>query len=178
MTKWIILGLVGFIAIWGGISYIEYNNHEVELYELVNAKFKSNESVFDNMWKSIKQVAQVSDKEKDAFKEMISAYMAPREGNQLDGRGSFMSMLQERYPEMPKLTYTKLADVVLAKRDEFNRTQIELQDICRQYKAFTNKMPAKWFITVRDIEDKCIVVSSNRTKEAFISGEDNDIDIF
>ena len=139
MRKDIIKILVGVMLIIPVIilisMYFYATNTEVRLYNKIEQMSENRENVFDSMWKQIKQVAQVAEKDKDAMLDMVKGYMSVRTG--IRGEKSLVSMLKESYPNLPQLQYIQIINVITGKRDEFQRYQTELKDVCREYKNHT-----------------------------------------
>lgn len=175
----LVLGFTFIMGIWLLSSYVSAVNREVDLFAMITEKQKSNQQIHDKMWKTIQQTGNIAEKEKEAFMSVVNAYMNPRQGNTLDGRGSFMSMLKEAYPtNLPALNYAKVINVVESGRAEFQRSMTELFDVCREYTRLTERIPTKWFVTARpEKADLCKVVTSSRTTTAFSTGVDDSVDI-
>lgn len=175
----ILLGFLFISIFWLITSYISAVNKEVDLFAMITEKQKSNQQIHDKMWKIIQQTGNIAEKEKEAFMSVVNSYMQVREGNTLDGRGSFMSMLKEAYPNnLPTLNYAKVMNVVESGRAEFQRSMTELFDVCREYTRLTERIPSRWFVTARPEKvELCKVVTSSRTTNAFASGVDDNIDI-
>lgn len=179
ITGFVLLGVFSIFALWFINLWIGTINKEVDLFAMITEKQKSNQQIHDKMWKSIQQTGNIAEKEKTAFMEIVTAYMAPREGNTLDGRGSFMSMLKESYPTaLPNLNYVKVMNIVEAGRAEFQRNMTELFDICREYTRLTERIPTRWFVDARpEKANLCKTVTSTRTTTSFSTGVDDNVDI-
>lgn len=174
-----IFGFICFLLVTFFSMYVSAVNKEVDLFAMITEKQKSNQQIHDKVWKTIQQTGNIAEKEKEAFMSVVSAYMNVREGNTLDGRGSFMSMLKEAYPtNLPALNYTKVINIVEGGRAEFQRSMTELFDICREYTSLTERIPTRWFVTARpEKAELCKTVTSSRTENAFLSGKDDNVDI-
>ena len=61
-----------------GMSIWSKRNHMVDLEELVNAQYTTNQSNYDNMWKKIQESAQVSDKQAEHIKEIYTETISGR----------------------------------------------------------------------------------------------------
>lgn len=173
--------LIGFvfslmILLFIGGLWIKANNGEKIRYNAIEQMSENRENLFDSMWKQINQTAQIAEKEKEGFKELVNNYMSSR--GTVNGSNSFFSMLKEAYPTIPQLSYNKIMSVVTGKRDEFQRYQTELKDRCRDYKNFTQTFPNSLFVRARDIEDMCEIISSSVAKEVMQTKEENDIKVF
>jgi len=83
MSKgWIIgIGIIGIIVLTVfvlGATVIGTFNKEVQLRVTIEQKQVDNTSEFDNMWKKISQVAQVTEGQKNAIKEILVGYADAR----------------------------------------------------------------------------------------------------
>ena len=166
--------IVLFIVLFS--MYLNISNTEVRLYNKIEQMSENRENIFDSMWKQIKQVAQVAEKEKTSMIEMIREYMNVRTG--IRGEKSLVSMLRENYPNLPQLQYIQITNIITGKRDEFQRYQTELKDVCREYKNHTQTIPNRWFVKGRDVFVICKVISSDVSYEVMKTGRENNIKIF
>lgn len=180
MRKDIIKLLVGVMLIIPVIiltsMYFYATNTEVRLYNKIEQMSENRENVFDSMWKQIKQVAQVAEKDKEAMLDMVKGYMSVRTG--IRGEKSLVSMLKESYPNLPQLQYIQIINVITGKRDEFQRYQTELKDVCREYKNHTETIPNRWFVKQRDISKVCKIIGSDNSDNVMKTFKDNDIKVF
>jgi len=88
-------GLLGFgiiivIAVIFGSTWIGMNNNYQMLSNRYEAKITDNEVVYDNMWKTIKQNSEVTNKYSSDFKDIFTGIMAGRYdsgGGEMDHRG-------------------------------------------------------------------------------------------
>lgn len=164
------LGL--FVFVMSGISV--YNN-QAELGNLYEMKVKANEAEFDNMWKKIKQTAQIPEQKKDAFKEVFIEYAQARTS---DSAGSVVNFVRESNPNLDLGVYDNLMNTINGSRDSWTMRQTELVDIARQYNQNMVVFPRNLYLKVFFSKINPKVISSGKTKETFESGEDNDLDLF
>ncbi|RLI46822.1 hypothetical protein DRO61_08740, partial [Candidatus Bathyarchaeota archaeon] len=139
------------------------------------AKQEANTASFDEMWKSIKQVAGVTDKYATDFKEIYTGLMDGR--YEADGTSNPMfKFVKEHNPQLDAAVYRDLSNTIVAKRESFTRNQQKLIDIKREHDNLRLKFPARIFVDVDELD--ITVVTSTKTKEIFATGEENDIDLF
>ena len=131
------------------------------------------------MKKIISQVAETAkgkmEISTDAFTKIYPALM---DGRYKSDKNSLMKLVVESNPtfDLKSATslYDKLAEAIEANRIEFFVEQTKLIDYNREYKAFISKFPARCFVNSNDTIHITIVTSAN-TKEAYRTGEENDI---
>jgi len=186
MRKTIILVAIGLFAFVGGcttMSWIRTSNKEIKLRNEVSAQQDVCKAFFDNMFKSIAQVAEVADvkmdKSKEAFKEIYPALIEGRYSGEKGG--ALMKWVTESNPQFDISAagslYDKLADVIEAKRNEFFTEQKKLTSINNQHKNIIETWPGSWFLSGRDTI-VITIITSTKTKEVYATGEENDIKLF
>jgi thiol:disulfide interchange protein len=77
------------------IYFLSVSNTEAGLRNLITAKQVANTTEQDNMWKTIKQVAQVTDAQKNAIMEVVVGYATARGGGK---SGSLATLVHESVP--------------------------------------------------------------------------------
>ncbi len=186
MSKTVILIAIGLLVFVGGcttIVYVTKSNKEIKLRNEVQAQQKACEAIFDNMFKSIAQIAEVADvkmdKSKEAFKEIYPSLIEGRYNG--DKGGALMKWITESNPQFDLNAagslYDKLANVIEAKRNEFYMEQKKLLSFNNEHKNILQTWPGSWFLSSRDTISINIVTSA-KTKEIYSTGEENDISIF
>jgi hypothetical protein len=167
----VIIGL-GLII---GVMYMNYSNTEVGLRNRIEAKQKDNTSRFDNMWKEINQVAQVTEGQKNALREIFEGYAKARSGSG-DG-GSLAKWIHESVPNVDTSTFNNLQNIITGSRDRWTEEQAKLIDLNLQHDNCLMQAPSSWFVGSRPrIEIK--IVTSSRTEAAFDAGKDDDVNVF
>jgi hypothetical protein len=164
------LGL--FVFVMSGVSV--YNN-QAQLGNLYEMKVKANEAEFDNMWKKIKQTAQIPEQKKEAFKEIFLEYAEARTS---ENAGSVVNFVRESNPTLDLSVYDNLMNLISGSRDSWTMRQTELVDIARQYNQNLVMFPRNVYLGVFFDKIDPKVITSGKTKETFESGEDNDLDLF
>ncbi len=177
-----VIGLVVFMfgafAVMGGVSFFNESTRQINAY---NGKLDANNADFDKMWKTIQQVAQVPDQHKDGFKEVMSSYASARsEGAAGDG-DTFLSVMQEAVPDFSANAqlFAKIQTVVESQREGFSMRQKELRQMKVTHDDLIGTFPGLFYNSfVGHDQLVAVVVTSGKTKEAFATGEDNDVDLF
>ncbi|MDR2190411.1 MAG: hypothetical protein LBP53_04410 [Candidatus Peribacteria bacterium] len=180
--SWIILGIVVVVGIIVFAIRISYNNKEIDLRKQIEAEQSVYEQNFDKMYKIIAQTAQVAERNVEVNREAIQAiYPDLIEGRYSQGDGTLMKWIQENNPtwDMQAITetYNKVIASVEVQREGLYMQAKKLRDIVRERESLIEKFPGSLFISNKE-KIKITLISSEHTKEAFKTGEDNEIDIF
>lgn len=175
-----IVGLfVGLLFMGACSTVVSFHNNEVSLRNTFTNKIEANKTDFDNMWKTISQVAQVPAAHKDAFKEVMTSYADARAAGK--GEGSFISIMNEAVPDFTGSAelFGKIQTVVEAKREGWTTRQKELVDLKLQHDNLITRFPGVIFASVMGRDGlELVIVTSGRTTEAFDSGVDENVDLF
>lgn len=167
----IILGVVLLILV---VMYFHYNNREVALRKEAEAQQGKIESVYDTMWKTLKQQAGVTDQYRKTFEEIYPKLIAGRYSQE---GGELMKFIQESNPNFDTRLYDKLMQAIEAQRAYFSSAQQRMLDIIRERETLIEQMPSGWFITNKSrIEYE--VISSTDSKNTMISRREDDIELF
>lgn len=172
-----IISVVGGIVILGVIWFsmmITYQNKEVRYVNLFKSENQKIEAVYDNMWKSIQQIAQVTDKYKESFKEV---YVEITDVRYDKDNGMLMKWIQESNPQFDVSQYEKLSNVIEVERRRFLNAQTKIIDIVREHNNMLDVMPSKWFLGDKEYLEY-EVISSTRSKNVMETRLDEDIDVF
>lgn len=157
------------------LIWISTSNKEVRLRSQVAAQSEVCQSYFDKLFKVLAQKAQVADQYKEAFKEIYPALIEGRYGN--DKGGTLMKFIQESNPNFDVSLYKDLQNSIEAERAGFFMEQKKLIDLNNEHRIVRRTFPGSIFVGGRS-DIAIVVVSSDRTKEVFQTGKDNDIDLF
>ena len=171
------IGLSAIIASFFIIYYImkiSYENRNIELKEAIRGQQKSNEANFDKMFKTIAQVAQVSEKYRETFSKVYPEIISGRYSDK-DG-GSLMKFVTESNPNFDTKLYDKLISAIESNREDFFKEQQKLIDMNREHRTFIAKFPQNHLIKQSDTIG-IVVVTSTNTQKTFSSGKEDDIKI-
>lgn len=176
MKKGALVGLLvlGMVVLIPMLMYVSYSNQEVRLRNALAAQQRSNEAVFDNTWKILKQQAGVAEQHKDAFREIYSDLM---HGRYDSGGGQMMKWVQEHNPQFDSSLFGRLMTSIESQRTIFTREQQKLIDMKREHDNLLATLPSSIFVGSRG-PIQIVVVTSSRTDRAFQEGQEDDIDLF
>jgi hypothetical protein len=165
--------VLGLLLVMMGVGY---NNKEIDLRNQAAAQQLANEAQFDEVWKVIKQVANVTDKYAADFRGIYNDIMAGRYA--ADGENNPMfKWISEQNPTLDSAMYIKLADTINAQRAGFTRVQKRLIDIKREHDNLRKKFPSKLFLADAP-ELEIVIVTSSKTEDVFANGIDDDMTLF
>jgi hypothetical protein len=173
----IVAGVVGGVFALTVLFYsVSVSNREARLRNQIKAKQVDNNSEFDNLWKKISQVAQVTDAQKHALLDIIVGNAKARAGQ---GGGSLATAVHEAVPNVDTKTFENLQNIIAGSRDSWTFRQKELLDVKREHDNMLSTFPSSLVLGLLGREPIDVtIVTSGRTKEAFRTGEDNDVEIF
>lgn len=193
----VVLGaaLVGLVLI--GVSYISFFNRAVSLEEGLTAQWRNNQNSYDAFWKKISEMAQVPAQYKEDFKEVLLADTSARYGE--DGSKAMMQWIQERAVNFDSSLYRDLMMAIEVGRHDFENHQELLLDKQRSYASMTKSFGGSMFASFggfpREVKGELAppsdldgdgrltvldypIVTSQKTKRAFTSGEDGALNVF
>jgi len=167
----ILIGAVIFaVLLVIGIMFISYSNKEVRLRNQIVAKQRDNQSELDNVQKKISQAVQVTDLQKQMLMDIIVGNAQARKG----GSGTLATFVTEAVPNLDTSTFQNLQNIIAGSRDAFTMRQKELLDLNREHDNLIDTWPSSMIVGGRG-KIQVTIVTSGRAKDAFQSGEDNDI---
>ena len=167
----IILGVVLLLLV---VMYVHYNNREIALRKEAEAQQGKIESVYDTMWKTLKQEAGVTDQYRKTFEEIYPKLIAGRYSQ--DGK-ELMKFIKESNPDFDTRLYDKLMQSIEAQRAYFASSQQRMLDIIRERETLLEQMPSCWFISNKSkIEYE--VISSTASKDTMVSRREDDVELF
>jgi hypothetical protein len=172
----VIASIVGVLlfALIIGMWWMNTSNREIALRNQIEAKQVDNKNVYDSTWKQISQCAQVTDAQRKALMDIITGYAEKRSGN---GGGSLATSVREAVPTVDTSTFNQLMNIVQASRSRFERVQTEIIDLNREHKNCITMFPSSIICGGRPLI-KIDIVTSTRTDNAFVTGKDDDVDVF
>ena len=180
----ITLSIIALFVLIGFMSYTSAVNGEVTLRQKTIAQQEVCKANYDKMFKTIAQVAQIPgefmDKAKGAFKEI---YQPLIEGRYAKGDGTLMKWITESNPKFDLdqfgQLYAKLEVAIESNREEYFGEQRKLIDFKREHDTYINMWWNKHVWLDSNIQEIPItIITSAKTKEAYATGEENDISLF
>jgi len=176
-----ILIIIGIATIVVGLLIvgpaIGFHNAEVRLRNGVEAQQKANEATFDRVWKVLSQQAQVAEQHKDAFKEIYTDIMSDSAG----GNSRLLAFVQSVNPTFDQSSFTNLQASIESNRRDFEREQKSLIQKWTAHRDHIQTFPNSVYAGIFGRgEIDITVVTSNRTKRTFETGQENeeDLDLF
>lgn len=190
LTPLIVLAGILFMVLLG--TYTDLNSQEIG----VRAMHQSSAVVYDKMWKSIKETAQVSDRYASDFKEVFIGSIEGR----YEGKNPAVSLIMEAAPNLDSSVYTRVQAIIEQGRAEFMNSQQSLVDRQRRYGESLTSPTGLLFTTIvgvfpreqmgdfkperdRDGDGLYTVldyptVTSGATRDAFRTGEAEEVNVF
>jgi hypothetical protein len=166
--------ILGVVLLFLVVMYFHYNNREIALRKEAEAQQGKIESVYDTMWKTLKQEAGVTDQYRETFEEIYPKLIAGRYSQE---GGELMKFIQESNPEFDTRLYDKLMQSIEAQRAYFASSQQRMLDIIRERETLLEQMPSCWFISTKSkIEYE--VISSTASKDTMVSRREDDVELF
>lgn len=157
------------------LTWMLAHNSEVSARNAFDAQQKANESSFDKTWKVIQQTAQVPVAERDSFRKTYTEIMSATKG--VAGNGQLASFFTQAKIDISPDLFAKLMTTIEAQRESFHRDQQHLLKLAQQHKDILTRQPSAFFVGSRPkLEVKLVI--SQKTTEAFESGQDNNINLF
>ncbi len=163
--------LISLICFLMDISIV---NKEIQLREVTVGQQKKCEAYFDKMWKILKQKAGIADQYKEAFKEIYPKLI---EGRYSQGDGSLMKWITESNPSFDVSLYKDVMQSIEIERTGYFNEQSTLIDMQREHHVYLTTRPSKWFLNDTLKPVNIVIVTSAVTKDAYRTGEENDIDL-
>jgi hypothetical protein len=145
----------------------------------ITAQFKANESSYDNMWKTFKEMAQVPKMFEEHMKDVWNSALKGRYGEK--GVSTVFLALKEENPKLDPTMYTKIQTAIEAGRTRFNQDQKELLDKKAQYERILNgntALLANNFFHFPHMDlSKFDIVTSDVTEQAFTTKKADQIQL-
>ena len=172
----LLLGLAAIVLVAIG-SYITNYNYGNRAEKEIVATWEDNENILGQYSLKVVEVAQVSTMYKDDVKEIFTATLAGRYGE--NGSQAMFQWLKEQNPEIDSAIYKKIQQIMEAGRNEFSVAQTRLVD---QKRAYETNLGYLWkgmwlgfagypMIVLADYK----IITSEHASEAFETGIDKGI---
>lgn len=183
------------LAFW--VTSISWYNEAIKLENTMKAQWKQNQNSYDAFWKTVKETAQIPDKYKEDFKEVLVGETEAKFGE--GGSSAMFQWFQDRNINFDASLYKKIQDVIESGRADFKREQQTLADKQRRYadhlESYMGGFFAGWHDFPREIAGDVAppsdadgdglltvldypIITSAKTKKAFAEGEDDALDVF
>lgn len=156
------------------MMYVSTNNTEVSLRSDAQAQVRTITLNYDNMWKIVKQKAEVSENYKNAFDTIYTKIISSRYDKD---NGLLLKFITEANPNFDVSLYKDLSASIEAYRNTFLMTQEKLVDIINQHNKLRSTIPSKYFVGSRP-EIAYKPITSTITDQVVATGHDDDVNVF
>lgn len=175
VTAVILGGIVGT----GVVSYISAYNTANRLEQQIQATYEDNQNVLAQYSNRIAEAAQVPAMQRDDLKEVVTAALDARYGD--EGSKAMFQWIQEQNPTIDSTVYVELQRIIVAGRQDFQTAQTRLIDQKRVYEtALGSFWQGTWMGVAGypriDLAEFRIVTNA-RTEEAFGTGQEEAIQL-
>lgn len=126
-------GVIAFLLLIVVSSYISAFNYGNLMENQLKAEWSNNQNILAQYQQKMLEAAQVPEMYKNDFKEVATAAIQGRYGE--EGSKAVFQWLQEQNPNLDSRVYLKLQQLIEAGRDEFKIAQTKMIDIKRQYET-------------------------------------------
>lgn len=169
-------GVIGIIVILAAVFFygVGIENRYIDLENTYNKQLAKLETFHDKMWKTIKSQAKVTDKAKDAFKDIYVGIMEGRYSSAGPNDGSLMKWIKEDNPQFDQTMYTKLMTTIEAQRTAFHNEQDIMQGIVKEMNDMRLKFPTKYWLADKP-EAEFTPISSTTSKNVMETRTDDDL---
>jgi hypothetical protein len=170
----------GLVVVVLGIVFLmfaSFSNKEVTLRNQAKAQEEANKVIYDEVWKVLQQKAGILDKYADDFKSVYSSIFDERYQGENSGQSPAFKWIVEHNPSFSMEMYKDLSTAVEVYRGKFSRVQQRLIDIKREHDNLRMQIPSAWFVGGKP-ELEITIVTSTKTERVFLSGKEDDIDLF
>jgi hypothetical protein len=171
--------ILGGIVSTGVVSYISAYNTANRLEQQIQATYEDNQNVLAQYSNRIAEAAQVPAMQRDDLKEVVTAALDARYGD--EGSKAMFQWIQEQNPTIDSTVYVELQRIIVAGRQDFQTAQTRLIDQKRVYEtALGSFWQGTWMGVAgypRVDLDEFRIVTNARTEEAFGTGQEEAIQL-
>jgi hypothetical protein len=174
-TGIIVAGIAGI----GITSYISAYNTGNRLERVIEATYEDNQNVLAQYSNRIAEAAQVPAMQRDDLKEVVTAALDARYGE--EGSRAMFQFIQEQNPSIDSTVYVELQRIIVAGRQDFQLAQTRLIDQKRVYETALGSFWGGTWMRIAgypsiDLDDFAIVTNA-RTDAAFSTGREEPIQL-
>jgi len=173
-SLFLVILIVGILGIGLTLTYYSYDNQYITLNNLYEAQVSDDKIVYDEVWKVVKQQAQVSEQYAESFKSIYLGMMDARYSK--DSNATF-KWIKEQNPEFSQDMYMKLMNTIESQRSKFTSVQRKLITYHQEISNLVKLWPSRIFVGGRPIPELKIVTST-KTENTFNTGKEDDMDVF
>lgn len=175
----VVISVLVFVGLIISVSAWSWRNTAIDNETTITAQYKDNQNVYDNMWKSFREMAKVPAMYADKLKELYDSAIKSRYGG--EGSRAMFQWLKEHNPNLDVSVYTQLQRAIEAGRTKFSASQTTLLDKKRVYErhlrhSFGPLWAGLWGYPTINL-DQFDIVTSDRTDKAFDTKKDDEIEL-
>jgi hypothetical protein len=178
-----VLIAVGTIVAIGGIvigTYVSSANQGNRLEVAIKAKYANNENIYANGTQKVMEIAQVPGMYAADLQKVVTSAIQGRYG--ANGSQATVQWLKEANVSLDPSMYTKIQQVIEAFRNEFQNSQTELLDQCRNYETLRGNVFGGMMLRFAgypkmDIDKMCTIVSTDKAAKTFETKRDTGIQL-
>lgn len=173
------LGLSIFFAALTLVSIVGIYNYGNQQEQLIVARYKASETQLTQFTEKVMEEAQIPDMYADKLQAVAKTAIQARYGE--DGSKAMLQMIHEQNPTLDASVYIRIQNDIAAGRDDFTRTQNDLNDATRQYKTALGSFWTGTWLRIQGYPRidlaKYDIVTSVRTDRIFDSKHDEVINL-
>ena len=174
-TGVIVAGIAGIV----GVSYVSAYNTGNRLEATIKATYEDNQNVLAQYSNRIAEAAQVPAMQRDDLKEVVTAALDARYGD--EGSRAMFQFIQEQNPTIDSTVYVELQRIIVAGRQDFQNAQTRLIDQKRVYETALGSFWQGTWMGVAGYPKVDLaqynIVTNARTEEAFTTGQEEAIQL-
>ena len=164
---------------WFGLTYAHYANMGNRMDVAIKAKHDNLGSVLSSGYQQISGVAQVADAAKDDLKEIFTAAITAREGE--DGSKAVFKMVTESNPNVDPGLYREIQRVIQATKKEYQTEQTAFIVQKAQYQEALGTVWGGWWLNLAGYPktnlDSLKIVTTGKASRAIETGVEEEISI-
>lgn len=174
------LAVAGFVSVLCIYGFIKGGyNTMISQEQSVVAQYKQNQNVYSNMWKTFKEMAQVTTMQTEDLEKVFKGAIEGRYGTSGEGSKAVFLALKEDNPRLDTAIYKQVQAAIASGRATFTENQQTLLDKKRVYvtnlQSFPNNILAGFFRFPRIDLDKYDIVTDDRTEGTFKTKKDEEV---
>lgn len=184
MSKGLIIGgVVAASAValigWGVLTYVSYANQGNRMDVALKTKHENLGNVLSSGYQQISGVVQVTDMAKDDLKEVFTAAITAREGE--DGSKAVFKMVTESNPNVDPGLYREVQRVVQATKKEYQSEQTAFLMQRAQYEEALGTVWGGWWLRTAGYPKKPLdsykIVVTGKASKALETGVEEEISL-